>query len=341
MSAPVLEQLEERAGASDADREEWLAARRQGVTATEIRDLYLKKITIQKLVRRKLGLDVDTFTGNVFTAWGNVREPLIAEVVEKRYGIRAESRVFRAVDEPRFLASPDGVGVNFDEELQISEIKTGGKDLAPWLGAYVEKGYGIQQQWGMRVVGARRSLFAWEHRDQLPDGQFVSGRLQFAWIERDDALIEKLEKLARRFLAALDEAIATGVGGGAPEPIDEALDTHAVNYLRGLDLEKQGKALKEPAYRAIVAAGKSQTSLLAKVTFTPASTGEAGTVEQIDYEAAEAASPELFAAMRRFAESWAKHCEGFKRPVEVPGKTSPARATITAVKPPKAEEQEA
>ena len=53
MSAAVLETLEARAGASDQDRPAWLAVRRTGITATEIRDLYQKRITIPALVDRK------------------------------------------------------------------------------------------------------------------------------------------------------------------------------------------------------------------------------------------------------------------------------------------------
>ena len=37
----VLDELEARAGASDQDREQWLAERRRGVTATELRDIML------------------------------------------------------------------------------------------------------------------------------------------------------------------------------------------------------------------------------------------------------------------------------------------------------------
>jgi len=329
----VLEELETRAGASDQQREAWLSDRRAGVTATELRDLYMKRVTIGELVNRKLGRvpEVGDLSHIPVIGWGRLREPIIAALVEQRFGIRPESRVFRAADESRFLASPDGVGINFDEELLISEIKTSGKDIPPWSDAYADKGYEIQQQWGMRVLGAIRSLFVWEIRDELPGGAFVNGRLQHAWVDRDDVLIGKLEKLARQFLAALDKAAA--------EPyvaplIDEELDTHAVNYLRGLDLERQAKALKAPAWAALLAAGKSQTSLVARVTFTP---GEAGEVEEIDYAAAEAADPDLFARMKAAAVAWAAHCEGFKRTVPVPGKP---RLTVTAVKQKTVEEQE-
>jgi len=262
--------------------------------------------------------------------WGKLREPIIAALVQQRFGIRPESRVFRAADEPRFLASPDGVGINFDEELLISEIKTSGRDIPPWSDAYADKGYEIQQQWGMRVLGAGRSLFVWEIRDELPGGAFVNGRLQHAWVDRDDVLIGKLEKLARRFLAALDKAAAEPYVAPA---VDEELDTHAVNYLRGLDLERQAKGLKAPAWAALLAAGKSQTSLVARVTFTPAEDGE---VEQIDYDAAEAADYGLFMQMQETAKVWAAHCEGFKKSVPVPGRPG---LTVTAVKQKTVEEQ--
>lgn len=324
MSVAVLERLEERAGPSDADREQWLAERRTGITATEVRDLYLRKISVRELVDRKLGRvpDVGDLSHIPVIGWGKFREPHIAAIVEQRFGIRPESRVFRAADEPRFLASPDGVGVNFDEMLQVCEIKTAGKNVAPWTDSYAEKGYEIQQQWVMRVLGAQRSLFAWEKRETLPDGQFVNGELQFEWVARNDLLIEKLEALARRFLKALDKAAAEPVPEA--EPIDEVLDTHAVNYLRALDLEREAKALKAPAWAALLAAGKSQTSALARITYNPGTELE---VEDVDFEAAKAANATLHArlelahaALRDAEAAWSEHCEAFKTTKTVTGK---------------------
>ena len=76
----VLDELEARAGASDQDREQWLAERRRGVTATELRDIMLasnRDVAIADLVKKKR--EGDRFTGNAYTDWGNDREPVIAE----------------------------------------------------------------------------------------------------------------------------------------------------------------------------------------------------------------------------------------------------------------------
>lgn len=60
----VLDELEARAGASDQDREQWLAERRRGVTATELRDIMLasnRDVAIADLVKKKR--EGDRFTG--------------------------------------------------------------------------------------------------------------------------------------------------------------------------------------------------------------------------------------------------------------------------------------
>lgn len=339
MTAAVLEALEQRAGASDADREAWLADRRTGITATEVRDLYLRKITVRELVNRKLGRvpEIGDLSHVPVIGWGKEREPVIAEVIAERFpGIRPESRVFRSAGNPRHLASPDGLGLyGFDEELTVSEIKTAGKNIPPWSDAYAEKGYEIQQQWVMHVLGARRSLYAWEIRLDDFAGGFVPGDLKFEWVPRNDDLIVKLVKLADGFLTALDKAAAEP----APEapPIDEELDTHAVNYLRALELEKEAKELKAPAWSAMLAAKKSQTSALARITFKEPEPVE---VEGIDYAAARDAFPgsALFQALQTAQALWDEHCEQFKTTKTVTGRPT---LRVTPVKPPKAEEQEA
>lgn len=291
-----LAELESRAGASDTDREAWLAERRNGPTATEIRDLYLGKLTVRELVDRKLGRtpEIGDLSHIPVIGWGKEREPIIAAEVERRYWIAPESRVFKAADHSRKLASPDGVGLDFDDELLVSEIKTAGKNIAPGTDAYRQKGYEAQMMWVMRVLGARRCLYAWEYRLTLPGMEgFVPGELSFHWIEWDEALAKKLEDIADGFLAALDAA-ASETEPEQPE-IDEELDTLAVNYLRGLDLEKQAKELKEPAYRQMLElldAGEPvvQVSPLARVSFTPAVVEERP-LFKTDYAAARAAAP--------------------------------------------------
>jgi len=306
-----LAELETRALASDEDRPSWLAVRRTGCTATDVRDLYLHKITIDRLVARKLGREPDPSEGARFgkaAAWGNQREPEIAEEVLARYGMQPEHRVFHAADNPRKLASPDGVGANFDGEIQVAEIKTHGEDIdiAPGSAEYRKKGYRAQKVWQMRVTGARRCLYATEVR--LPDSTWYRpGAQEFYWLNWTDEgvaeLAAELDRIAGDLLAALDKAASEPFDGPV---IDEEVDTLAVNYLRGLDLEKEAKALKEPAYRDLferLDAGESfvQESPLARVSFTPV-TVEDQPVFAFDRDRAEAEAPEgLYAALTEAA----------------------------------------
>lgn len=292
MESQALTDLLARAGASDTDRELWLAERAQGITATEIRDLVTGKKRQQDLIDLKLGRKTDTFTGNEYTEWGKNREPVIAEGV-RGFGIEPESRVFHGEMDSRHLASPDGVGVDFDGALVLSEIKTAGRDIRPGTDAYDATGYAIQMQWCMWVTGAARCRYVTEQRIRVAGG-FAPGALSSDWVERDDALIAELVTVADVFLAELDRQREDG----APV-IDEVVDTHAVNYLRGLAAEKEGKALKEAAYRALVEAGVSQESPLARVTFTPGKPAGEFVEEVVDLEAAAAAHPKETAALER------------------------------------------
>lgn len=322
MSAAVTAlptELEARAGASDQDRTAWLFERAHGVTATEVRDLYLKSKgrggrTAGDLIKEKLALllaptpeareaaAASTFVGNRYTMWGKTREPVIAEQLREQFGMLPESRVFRSIANPRHLASPDGVRVDEHGRIETAEIKTAGVDVAPSTDAYRKKGYDLQQQWVMGVLGADRSLYAWEQHDGdwLPRG----GRYEepepldlfvpTEWVPFDADLFAELVVLADHFLARLDAALEAARAGEGPV-IDEELDTLALNYLRGLDLEKEAKALKEPAFRAMFDRVESdeafvQESPLARVSFTPEIAVEEP-VFALDVEAARAAAP--------------------------------------------------
>ncbi|KAK2701935.1 hypothetical protein QYM36_019436 [Artemia franciscana] len=224
-----LDEIEQHAGASDKDREAWLAERRAGVTATEVRDLYTGAKQMQDLIDLKLGRREDTFTGNAYTRWGTEREPVIAEKLA-------------------------GEGVTFDGDLEVIEIKTASTDLPPGSPELEKKGYVPQIQWNLWVLGASRGRLVVEERLMGPEG-FEAGRVFRHWIERDDAMIRQLVQIADEFLAELDRQRDEG-----RPVIDEDVDTHALNYLRGLAAEKEGKALKESAYRALIAARVSQES---------------------------------------------------------------------------------
>jgi hypothetical protein len=302
----LLAELETRAGASDKDRDLWLAERAGGITATEIRELYLRKITVQQLIDLKLGRRVDTFSGNQYTAWGNKREPELAEVARKVYGIKPESRVFHAADNPRFLASPDGIGVvDRDGQVEgvVEEIKTGKDPITTRDPGYAKKGYGIQQQWSMRVTGFGRSLYVSEQHDsdwQDRGGEYFEPQPLglvpvMEWVEYDEQLVKELEVLAIGFLVALDAAAA----GDAPQ-YDEELDTMAVNVLRFREEESSAKKAKEQSWDQLQEALRSQhdelsqESPLARITWRAAASRtvvELVPTQVVNEEAAKADRP--------------------------------------------------
>lgn len=348
--AGVWESLQERFGPSDEDRPAWLGARQGGLTATEARDLWLlapgrRSLAMAELVEKKLGRKADTFSGNKYTAWGKEREPIIAELVRRRYGIEPESRLVRAAGNPRHLASPDGIGVAFDGSLTCAEIKTAGKSLEPGDGYYEESGYLAQEVWQMYVVGAAELLFAWEERlgSGTEDDPFRPGEVRFHWVRLDDHrdVLAELLAIADEFLALLDAAAAEPF---AEADIDEELDTLAVNVLRGRELEAEAKALKEPAWKELQhllderGVPFQQESVLARITYTP---GEETTPEVVDEVAAVEADPALWDEVLQAGQEseriagvmarWAEHKAKFVKPGE-PEKGK-SRLTVTAVKP--------
>lgn len=328
--SPALADLESRAGASDKDREAWLAERAQGVTATELAKIMVaanREVAIADLVKKKR--EGDPFTGNAFTEWGTEREPVIAAELA-RFGVVPESRVFHAAQNSRHLASPDGVSVNFDGELELDEIKTSGKPLPKGSELLAAKGYEWQMQWCNYVTGAIGSHLNVELRHGAP-GEFVAGERTREWFPRDEAMIAQLVEVADMVLAAMDS--------DEGPVIDEEVDTHAVNYLRAIDEEKRWGALKKEHYAAVLKAGISQESPLARVTITQGTPDREVEEEVVDLEAAEAAHPKEAAQLKRAIKrveklqaAWDELAVKHTKTVTSTVKGKAARATITAPK---------
>ena len=331
MSVQVLNDIEARAGASDKDVELWKAQRALGVTATNIRDVMIaanRDQAIRDLVDKKI--NGDSFKGNAYTAWGTGREPIIVAELAG-VGVIEESRVFHAEANSRFLASPDGLIVTFDDELLLEEIKTSGKPLPTGSPLLAEKGYEWQMQWQCFVMGAVGCWLTVELREGRP-GSFRPGVRSREYFPRDESMIAQMIPVADQILAAMDDPAST-------PPIDEVVDTHAVNYLRAADEEKRWKSLKEENYAAVVAAGVSQQSALARVTYMPEKLGDVTEVAEVDEEAAKAARGDLWAkvhAARTKAaaveKQWVEHLQGFTTMKQVQGRGRPAGARITAAK---------
>lgn len=240
-------------GASSTDptvRERWLEQRRGGITATEIRDWGIGTKRREILTAKVTGVETDIdsvvvrngsgFTLGDYARHGKLREPMIADWIERKFGIAPCEHVYGHGENPRYLASPDGVSLDpFSKELIIgvgaalSEIKTATKDLHPGVlddervlvkidqsSAFASKNYYSQMQWQMFVMNADRTLFVWEQHDGKVDpetGTFTPiGVPQYAWIPRDQGLIDQLVIQADKALAEIDAARVTAAAGSMP-----------------------------------------------------------------------------------------------------------------------------
>jgi hypothetical protein len=348
-----LEQLQARAVASSSDRVNWLAARVHGVTATEVAKLRKGGASARReIIAAKI--NGDSFKGNQYTEWGSQREAAIAEDVRARAAIAPNDVLFHAEGNQRHLATPDGVGADFDENVILSEIKTSKHDLMPSTGLapFIEDilpanelsfyfwstGYYDQVQWQIYVAGAARARFTWEQHDDDWSGwpergprPLLEGQLPFRIIERDPRRIKELIAIADEFLDAYDEALRNAADGVAPE-IDEQLDTMAVNVLRFREEEASAKKAKEAEWAAMLERlegcdALSVESALARVTYSP---GEVTESTVPDVEAAKQADPDLFARVQALSVEWNAHQKQFAKVVETPGKP---HLTVTGVKP--------
>jgi len=174
---------------------EWLAARRTGVTATQV----AKAATPsgRKEVVEKYFEAFSTFD-NPAMEFGRDQETALSMWVKEHHGgIMPNDWLIRHYGDSLALATPDGISLSHN---RISEVKTTGKDWGS-----VDKipiAYKRQVQWQLYVTGADECVFAWMLRAEV-DGRMVPG-----WFEpksdiigRDEVMITNL-KLAATMLWA-------------------------------------------------------------------------------------------------------------------------------------------
>lgn len=172
---------------------EWFAARGAGITASDMQLLGRGTPSAFAAVKaRKLGQD--RFTGNVYTAWGREREPVIASHVEFLHGVAPTDRVAVADADPRWLASPDGLS-----ESLLGEYKTTG---TPWPVDVqsIPLPYVDQVLWAQFVTGIHETVFAWEVREGAAP-YFTPGAFHHLIIPHDPARVAELVRIAEDFWA--------------------------------------------------------------------------------------------------------------------------------------------
>lgn len=259
-------------------REAWLEQRRGGITATEIRD-WGTGSKRRDIIAFKVTGKMEDLSDNIYVNHGNRREPVIAEWIEGRFGITPCDYVYSHGANSRWLASPDGISLDpFTRELLVgaeavlSEIKTSKYDLMPGRldadrvllevdqsSKFAQSNYYTQMQWQMLVMNAARTLFVWEQHNGIIDpetGTFTpAGPPEYAWIERDDRLIEVLIEQAEKALAEIDAARVAASAGELP-PISELPPEEAAlvaDLLAARDAEAIAAAKKKAAWEKLQA----------------------------------------------------------------------------------------
>lgn len=245
--------LEARSLGSDSDREAWLEARRSVVTATEAKRLLMggpkeRQDAAAEMLREKVTGE-QSFTGNHFTQWGKLREPVILDELAGR-GVVECGLLVHAEGNARHAATPDGIVIGFDGDVEaLVEIKTSKNDVSPGSGKTFD-GYLLQMQWQMHCTGAERVLYVWERHDNdwgttdmdaltLANGPKPEP-LRTAWVERDQAVIDQLVAKADAFLAELDKALEAGeVTEAVQEPVPELDDLMRKHNVAKANFEKR------------------------------------------------------------------------------------------------------
>ncbi len=187
----VTPELAARIVADSRDRVAWARARSRGITATDVATLTSANAIAKAADAKLMG---SGFSGNAYTAHGREREPEIARWVAGTHGILPSSALFHAVVEKRHLATPDGVVVDGAGRVTLCEIKTTNKS---WRS--IPRSYLRQVWWQQHVLGAERTLVAWEEHDAFVP---VGDEPRCEWVDRDEAEIAKLVGLAT---ALIDE----------------------------------------------------------------------------------------------------------------------------------------
>lgn len=190
---------------------EWFAARLGKVTASRVSDVIAKTKTgysasrtnyaAQLVAERLTGTVAESFT-NAAMQWGTEKEPEARAAYE--FKTDAEVAQIGFANHPKIAmtgASPDGL-IGDDGMVEIKAPNTA-THIETLLGQAVPGKYVTQMQWQMACCGRKWCDFV-SYDPRLPE----SMRIFIARVDRDDAMITRLESEVLTFLAEVDQTVA-------------------------------------------------------------------------------------------------------------------------------------
>jgi hypothetical protein len=319
-------------------RQAWLDFRRPGLTATMIRD-WGNASRKRKILEEKATGVFEDLSHLPYVAHGNRREPIIAKWAQGKFGITPCDNTYAHPDNPRHLASPDGVSLSMfsgallydGPDAVLAEIKTSKHDLTPGTlddnrtliavaegSEFDRSNYYTQIQWQMYVMKAHMTLFVYEQHDDKVDpetGTFTPiGPPAWAFIPRNDALIDALlENVAPRALAEIDAALAlrsTELPPASDFPAEDAM--LVADVLKARDAEAIATKAKEAAWKTLqgkYTGGEDFTKDLGFATITVSTSGGDQSVRSetyVDEDAMRAKAPALMAKYDALREKYTK-----------------------------------
>ena len=210
----TLQTLTFRIVAADSlGSEEGLAARADGVTASELHTIAQGgRATHTRVLNDKL--NGSSFRGNEHTRRGHEREDFLIDWASETVAPCAGNiALLGHLDMQWLLATPDGLGDGFGVEVKSHDHKWGDRDDIP-------AEHYDQMQGGMAVTGFDRWLYVWEVMGE--DGTPTLDEPHFRWVARDEKRIGRLVSEAERFVA-WRAAGAPVSDDDLPAEVDEAL----------------------------------------------------------------------------------------------------------------------
>lgn len=193
--------------------QEWMDIRRGKVTASRICDVMasLKSGEAKTRFQYRAQLACEIITGetapsyqNEAMKYGIMNEPYARAAYEAQTGNITEQVGF--IPHPKIEdagASPDGI--NIGNPISLVEIKCPNMLTAVifWLDGAIPRDYMLQMQWQMACCQAEYCDYV-VFRPDLPENL----RLHIVRVERDDKLIEEIEKAVVEFNADVKSTVA-------------------------------------------------------------------------------------------------------------------------------------
>ncbi len=231
--------------ASQDNEIEWLDARAEGVTASEVP--HISPTTRSRILSDKLNGSM--FKGTAHTRRGHTREEEILIDLEwvTESKVLPNRHVWASNRNRRHLATPDGFQILPGGRIRGVEVKSHKHGWTP-PASVIPSAHYDQMQFGMHVLGLEEWLYGWEVMG--PHDAPPTEDPQVRVVKRDQARIDELVAAADDFLAWMD--------AGAPvEQISPDLEAAKVTMIaaeRAAKAAEQAKAAARAEFSALLEA---------------------------------------------------------------------------------------